>query len=91
MTTYGTSCRDRRVFGELSYCVVVATGRIVREAKVASEPEDLIIWFRSLGHPDRAEGWTFVAMALRCDEESGSFGRVVGDAKRARRLQGDAG
>ena len=32
-----------------SVCVVDATGRIVREAKVASEPEVLIEWFRRLG------------------------------------------
>jgi hypothetical protein len=32
-----------------SLCVVNATGRIVREAKVASEPEILIGWFRDLG------------------------------------------
>jgi transposase len=32
-----------------SLCVVDATGRIVREAKVASEPEILITWFQSLG------------------------------------------
>src|SRR5437879_2595912 len=32
-----------------SLCVVDATGRIVREAKVASEPEILIGWFRNLG------------------------------------------
>jgi hypothetical protein len=32
-----------------SICVVDATGRIVREAKVASEPEVLIAWFRGLG------------------------------------------
>src|SRR6202049_4085858 len=32
-----------------SLCVVDATGRIVREAKVASEPEVLIEWFRGLG------------------------------------------
>ena len=31
-----------------SVCVVDATGRIVREAKVASEPEVLIGWFRGL-------------------------------------------
>ena len=32
-----------------SLCVVDASGRIVREAKVASEPEVLIGWFASLG------------------------------------------
>ena len=31
-----------------SVCVVDATGRIVREAKLASEPEPLIAWFRAL-------------------------------------------
>ena len=30
-------------------CVVDGTGRIVREAKVASEPENLINWFHGLG------------------------------------------
>jgi transposase len=32
-----------------SVCVVDGTGKIVREAKVASEPEALILFFRSLG------------------------------------------
>ena len=32
-----------------SLCVVDATGRIVHEAKVASEPEVLIGWFSRLG------------------------------------------
>jgi transposase len=32
-----------------SVCVVDANGKIVREARVASEPEALIDWFRSLG------------------------------------------
>jgi transposase len=32
-----------------SVCVVDAAGKIVREAKPASEPEALIAWFRSLG------------------------------------------
>ena len=32
-----------------SVCVVEANGKILREAKVASEPEALIAWFRSLG------------------------------------------
>src|SRR5258708_400573 len=32
-----------------SVCVVDASGKIVRETKVASEPEALISWFGSLG------------------------------------------
>ena len=32
-----------------SLCIVDATGRIIREAKVASEPGVLIDWFRGLG------------------------------------------
>ena len=32
-----------------SVCVVDGTGKIVREAKVASEPEALILFLRSLG------------------------------------------
>ena len=34
-----------------SVCVVDATGKIVREAKVASEPEALVVFFRQLGVP----------------------------------------
>jgi transposase len=30
-------------------CVVDGTGKIVRETKIASEPETLVGWFRSLG------------------------------------------
>ena len=33
-----------------SICVVDATGQIVREDKIASEPEVLIAWFGSLGY-----------------------------------------
>src|SRR6202790_5334699 len=32
-----------------SVCVVDASGKVVREAKVVSEPEALIVWFESLG------------------------------------------
>lgn len=34
-----------------SVCVVDGTGNILRETKVATEPEALIAWFRSLGRP----------------------------------------
>src|SRR5919205_4582457 len=37
--------------GRSSVCVVDATGRIVRETKVASEPEALVDFFRRLGLP----------------------------------------
>ena len=33
-----------------SVCVVEANGKILREAKVASEPAALIAWFRSSGY-----------------------------------------
>src|ERR1700730_4173378 len=38
-----------------SLCVVDATGRIVREAKVASEREILIGWFHALGLANDAD------------------------------------
>jgi transposase len=54
-----------------SVCVVDATGRIVREAKVASEPDALIAWFAALDVPMTRIGlepgplsqWLFAAMA----------------------------
>src|SRR6266567_484104 len=39
-----------------SVCIVDASGKIVREAKVASEPEALIGWFGSLGFEVRRIG-----------------------------------
>jgi hypothetical protein len=38
-----------------SVCVVDANGKILREARVASEPEALIAWFRSSGFS--GSGW----------------------------------
>ena len=53
-----------------SVCVVDANGKILREARVASEPEALIAWFRSLGFDLERIGleagplsqWLFAAM-----------------------------
>ena len=53
-----------------SVCVVDASGKILREAKVASEPEALIAWFHSLGFSLERIGleagplsqWLFAAM-----------------------------
>jgi transposase len=53
-----------------SVCVVDASGKIVREAKVASEPEALIAWFATLGFRLERIGleagplsqWLFAAM-----------------------------
>jgi transposase len=53
-----------------SVCVVDANGKILREAKVASEPEALITWFRSSGFDLERIGleagplsqWLFAAM-----------------------------
>jgi transposase len=53
-----------------SVCVVDQTGRIVREAKVASEPDALIAWFGALGFEVTRIGleagplsqWLFAAM-----------------------------
>jgi transposase len=53
-----------------SVCVVDANGKILREAKVASEPEPLIAWFRSFGIEFERIGleagplsqWLFAAM-----------------------------
>ena len=53
-----------------SLCVVDGTGKIVREGKVPSEPEELIRWLRSLGQELNRAGleagplsqWLFAAM-----------------------------
>ena len=53
-----------------SVCVVDAKGKILREARVASEPEALIVWFRSCGFELERIGleagplsqWLFAAM-----------------------------
>ena len=77
-----------------SICVVERRGKIVRERRVASEPEALIGWFRSLGLgvvADRSGGWAVVAMALCGDEGSGPASGIAGDPPCTRRFQSDAG
>ena len=49
-----------------SVCVVDAQGKIVKEAKVSSEPEALVSFFKGLGFPMKRiglEGGAVVAVA----------------------------
>ncbi|MFY9957556.1 MAG: IS110 family transposase, partial [Bradyrhizobium sp.] len=65
-----------------SVCVVDANGKILREARVASEPEALIAWFRSSGFDLERIGleagplsqWLFAALT-----GSGVGGRTARD------------
>jgi hypothetical protein len=53
---------------ETSLCIVDDAGRIVREAKIASEPEALLAVLSNPDLPlqaDRTRSWTTVAMARR--------------------------
>jgi transposase len=45
----GTPCWDRRVAELSSLCVLDATGKVIREAKVSSEPEALVAFLHGLG------------------------------------------
>jgi transposase len=77
----------------VSICVVDASGRIIREAKVASEPEVLITWFSRLEVAMTRIGleagplsqWLYAGM-----REAGASGGVARDPACARRLQGNA-
>ena len=40
-----------------SLCVGDAAGRVVREAKIASEPEALTAWLKNLATERAREGW----------------------------------
>src|SRR6202048_1643268 len=73
-----------------SLCVVDAPGRIVREAKVASEPE-IVPRSRACDDADRAGGRTAVAMAVCGDAGCGVDGRIARDPARPGRIQGNAG
>jgi hypothetical protein len=47
-----------------SVCVVDATGQVLREVKIASEPEALVAGTRRRAGSDWIGGWPAVAMAL---------------------------
>ena len=60
---------------ETSICVVDDTGRIVREVKVASEPEALLaVLANPAYHFKRIGSWTLIAMAFQRSRRS----RVTG-------------
>ena len=77
-----------------SVCVVDANGKIVREAKVASEPQALIDWFGSLGFGLERIGleagplsqWLFAGM-----KEGRPCRGTAGDAARTEGIRGHAG
>ncbi|QOZ25411.1 IS110 family transposase [Bradyrhizobium sp. CCBAU 51753] len=80
-----------------SVCVVDANGKIVREAKVASEPEALIDWFRSLGFDLARIGleagplsqWLYAAMKKACLAVELLETRHVSDAFKAMPVKSD--
>ena len=77
-----------------SMCIVDAQGKIVKEAKVACEPEVLIAWFAAHGTPMARIGleagplsqWLFAEMRA-----AGLAGGTARDAARPRGVQGHAG
>ena len=77
-----------------SVCVVDTTGRILREGKLASEPEALIGWLRGLGlelvrvglEAGPLSQWLYAAM-----RKAGARGRTARDPTCAGRIQGHAG
>jgi transposase len=54
---------------DTSVCIVDGTGKIIREAKVASEPDGLLRGYGGTRLPLQADwmgSWTAVAMAVQC-------------------------
>ena len=76
---------------ETSICIVDDSGRIVREAKVASEPDALVAGTEERCLPLQAH-WTgsraAVAVALQCARRSELAGHLCRDAAYAGRSQG---
>jgi transposase len=79
-----------------SVCIVDAQGKIVKEAKVASEPEGLIAWFAAHGPPMARIGLEAGPLSQGLFAGLKAAGLAVElltarDASRARRVQGHAG
>src|SRR3954469_17664154 len=77
-----------------SVCIVDAQGKIVKEAKLACEPEALIAWFAAHGTPMARIGLEAGPLSqwLFCRPEGRRLvRRAARDAARARGVQGHAG
>jgi hypothetical protein len=72
-------------------CIVDASGKIVREAKVASAPEVRIDFFRQLGLPVRRIGRALVTMAAWRAERGRVRGGPFGNAPCEGGALGDGG
>ena len=74
-------------------CVVDAQGKILKEAKVASEPEALIAWFAAHGTPMARIGLEAGPLSqwLFADQGGRACRGTARDASRARCLQDHAG
>ena len=71
---------------ETSVCIVDDAGRIVREVKVASEPETLLAVLAEVRLPlqaDRIGSRAAVAMAFQCARRGGLAGDLCRDAAHA--------
>src|ERR1039458_10049307 len=74
---------------ETSVSIVDDTGRIIREVKVASEPEALLQVLKSLPlQADRTGSRANVTMALQCACRSGLAGDLCRDAAHAGGVEG---
>ena len=68
---------------DTSVCIVDDTGKIVREVKVASEPEALLGGSQEPCLPLQADwigSWAAVAMAVQCARRSRTTGDLCRDA-----------
>ena len=76
-----------------SVCIADATGKIIREAKVPSEPEALIEWFSSFGFTVARIGLEAGPLSqwLYAGLKKAGFAVELLETRHVRDLQGDAG